>query len=200
MNTILEWQNSFSLFGVNYSGPKDGTLNPQFINAILNVETKYKAFGEILNGDKIIMTVSQAKSKFLNIQQDNSIKPPETKDDSEKLSPNSLTDKEEDKKAPTSLSPPDEDKQWVSFFNQNLPLIGKLYNGDLGVTAKNAEIAIGKLINKPMIGVIWNDQKKVFNTTQDDIKNALNLIQQHTQKQAKYTMDYRIMRLAEIFS
>lgn len=66
-----------------------------------------------------------------------------------------------------------------NLLSENLPIVGTLYNGDLIDAAKKLEMAIGKEINIPMSGMIWNDQKKQFNTTPDDIRKSLDIIQMH---------------------
>jgi hypothetical protein len=173
---ILEWQNSFGLFGITYSGAKDGEINQSFIEAMMALENKYKAYGEIFTGTGVRLTVADAKKKYLE--------------------PTSIV-----KTVPSTENHADEMKIWESFFNQNLPIVGKVYDGDLAAAAKKIESAISKSINKPMNGVIWNDVKKQFNTTPDDVKKALNVIDIHNNKelkQAKFTIDERVFKMSKI--
>lgn len=76
-------------------------------------------------------------------------------------------------------------KDFQSFFNQNNPIIGKLYTGpqdgkvndQIISAAKTAESIIGSKINKSVAGIIWNDSQKKFNTSSSDVRHALDLIQ-----------------------
>lgn len=183
--SILEWQNSFSAFGISYSGPKDGKINADFITAIVAVERKLNAFGQIFTGTGVRMSATDAQKKFLNQVQ--------------KTEPAPAAE-------PTSSVPKTESqdmKVWESFLSQNLPVVGSVYNGDLAAAGKTLEAAIGKSINKSLTGVIWNDAKKSFNTTPDDIKKALDLIatkSQTTGKKAEFLMDDRIAKLSRWLS
>lgn len=92
-------------------------------------------------------------------------------------------------------------KKWESFLSQSLPVVGKVYDGDLAVAAKKLESQISAKINKPMTGVIWNDQKKQFNTTPEDILAALTTIENHSklaEKTAVLSRDDRFIRLSDI--
>ena len=180
---ILDWQNAFPAFGVTYLGPKDGIVNPQFIAAMLALESKLKAYGEIFTGSGVKMSVTEAQKKYLS---------PET--------PKQETTKVETK--PEAMVP-NNTKVWESFLSQSLPVVGKVYDGDLASAGKKLEAAIGKSINKPTAGLIWNDTKKQFNTTPDDVKKALELIRAHQQKQpktAEFTQDERIVMMAKFLS
>lgn len=173
---VLEWQNSFSIFGISYSGPKDGSINSQFITAILAVERKLQAYGQIFTGSGVKMSVADAKKKYLP---------------SDNVSIPSSAPQE------NNLDGKQDMKIWESFLSQNLPVVGVLYTGDMAEAGKKLEAAIGKSINKSVAGVIWNDTKKVFNTTPDDIKKALDLIAiQSPQKITELSMDNRITKLA----
>lgn len=177
---ILEWQNALSIFGIVYTGPKDGEMNQAFINAILSLEDKYKAYGQIFTGTGIKMSVSEAKKKFLG----------------ETLKPTEIS-------TPAEIPKTNDLKIWEDFFDNSLPVVGKIYDGKLATTAKKLEASIGKLINKPMSGVIWNDVTKQFNTTPDDIKKALTLLEKHTPtaiKPAQFTIDQRIVKMSQILS
>lgn len=179
---ILDWQNALPSFGIAYSGPKDGQANQSFVDAMMTLEGKYKAYGQVFAGGNVIMSVSDAKKKFLG-------------------------DSKEPAKEPTKDSKPVDQslKAWESFLSGSLPVVGKVYDGDLAVAAKKIEAAIGKVINKPTAGIIWNDTKKEFNTTPDDVKKALDLIQAHAKtvtqpevKAAKFTLDQRVIRMSQL--
>lgn len=80
-------------------------------------------------------------------------------------------------------------KSFQMFFSKAQPIIGKLYSGpidgivnpDLTKAAKNTESIISKKINNTeIIGSLWNDNKKTFNTTTNDLSSALQIISQHT--------------------
>lgn len=94
-------------------------------------------------------------------------------------------------------------KVWESFLSQNLPVVGNVYTGDMASAGKKIEAAIGKAINKSMAGIIWNDSKKTFNTTPDDVKKALDLIaakSENQPKQAEFLMDDRIVQMSHWLS
>lgn len=175
---ILDWQNSLPGFGISYDGPKNGLLNPQFISSMVSLENKYKAYGDIFTGSGVKMSVHEAQRKFLSKTDEIITKP-------------------SDEKEVTNM------KVWESFLSQNLPVIGKVYDGDLSVAGKKLETAIGNSIGRSMTGIIWNDIKKQFNTTPDDIKKSLNLIQAQQQKEpkkAELTMDDRVYKMSLLFN
>lgn len=179
---ILEWQNALPSFGITYQGPKDGQINQAFIDAMMALEGKYKVYGQIFTGSGTKMSVMDAKKKFL------------------------LPDTPAKKSIETSKLPESPSiKVWESFFSSNLPIVGKVYEGDLVNAAKKIEVAIGKAINKPVVGMIWDDTKKQFNTTPDDVKKALDLIQTHVvstnvsdTKTSKLNLDQRIILMSQL--
>lgn len=177
---ILEWQTALPSFGVSYSGPKDGQISQSFIDAMMALEGKYKAYGQIFAGGGIRMSVADAKKKFLS--------------EASKDTPKEIT----------SVTPKPEEqslKIWESFLSTNLPVVGKVYDGDLAGAAKKIEAAISKAINKPVNGMIWSDAKRQFNTTPDDVKKALDLIQAHASsevKAAESTLDQRVIRMSQL--
>jgi hypothetical protein len=92
-------------------------------------------------------------------------------------------------------------KKWESFLSQQLPVVGKLYQGDLATAGKRLETAIAKSIGKPMNGVIWNDTTHNFNTTVEDVQKALELIQAHKTteiKTAQFTIDQRVAKMSQM--
>lgn len=183
---ILEWQNALPSFGISYSGPKDGQINQAFIDAMMALEGKYKAYGQIFSGSGVNMSVSDAKKKFMM------------------EAPKDIPKDTQQPELPKLDTPTTSDqslKIWESFLSTNLPVVGKVYDGDLPGAAKKLEAAIGKSINKPMSGIIWSDAKKQFNTTPDDVKKALEMIQAHTEKEVKpaqFTSDQRIVRMSQM--
>lgn len=93
------------------------------------------------------------------------------------------------------------DPIWESFLKEVLPVIGSVYSGDISSSAKKLEASLGAQIGKSLNGVIWNDTKKQFNTTPDDIRKALNLLAAHQASQskaAKYTLDQRFLAMSQI--
>lgn len=186
---ISEWQNALPSFGISYSGPKDGQVNQGFVEAMMALEGKYKAYGQVFAGNKIKMSVLEAKKKFLNevLKDDVSVKEVPGKD-------------------VTVVKPEDASiKAWESFLSSNLPVVGKVYEGDLAGAAKKIEAAISKAINKPASGLIWNDATKKFNTTTDDVKKALYLIQTHLssptsgeKKSSDFTLDQRVILMSQM--
>jgi len=179
---ILDWQNSLPIFGIPYTGPKDGEINQPFIESMMALEGKYKVYGQIFSGNNIRMSVSDAKKILMGDI------PKEVSKDSVLLKSDSASD--------PSL------KVWESFLSESLPIVGKVYEGDLVSAAKKMEAFIGKAIGKPMNGMIWNDAKKQFNTTTDDVKKALDLIQSHIQttevKKTELSLDQRVIRFSKI--
>ncbi len=170
---IIEWQNILPSLNVGYYGPKDGKINSEFIEAMMALEVKYKFYGQLIDSSGVKISVDDAKQKFLN-------------------------------KVTIDVSKqdqiPDEDK-WVNFFSQSLPIVGKIYKGNLAESGKEIERFIEKSIKHPMSGIIWNDKTKQFNTTPDDIIKALELLQKHQSpevKAAKMTLDQRVIKMSQL--
>lgn len=72
---------------------------------------------------------------------------------------------------------------------------------DFASASKNIENKISQAIGKNVSGMIWNDQKKTFNTTIEDVKKALELIQKHsknTTKQAFFERDKRFLKMSKL--
>ncbi len=197
---ILDFQNNLAGLGVAYSGPKDGTSNSQFGAAMMALESKLQAqtgqsmIGRIFDGKNVRMTVSEVMSKFPQKEapKDPTIKDPKKPED---LAP--------------SLPPDQIIKAFQSALGSGLPVVGKLYNGpvdgiyneELVSAAKKIESVIGDRIKKPMAGIIWNDSKKQFNTTPEDIKSALNKLEQNNSvepKKAELSKDQRILKLSKL--
>ncbi len=174
---ILDWQNVLTpIFGISYNGPKDGKMNQSLIESMMALESKYKAYGQIFTGSDIKMSVNEAKNKFID----------------EKV----IKDTNEDHQD-TFLN------KWESFLSQQLPVVGKLYQGDLATAGKKLETEIAKSIGKPMNGIIWNDATHSFNTTIEDVKKALELIQTHKTaeiKSVQFTIDQRVAKMSQILS
>lgn len=170
---ILEWQNILPSLDVKYHGPKDGKMNSEFIEAIMALEAKYKVYGQLIDSSGIKMSFDDAKQKFLN-----------------EVSTNTSTQKQIT-----------ENERWVDFFSQSLPVVGKIYKGNIAESGKEIEKAIEKFIKYPMSGVIWNDKTQQFNTTPDDIRKALELLQKHQlpeEKVAKLTLDQRVIKMSQL--
>lgn len=177
---ILDWQNTLPVFGIPYTGPKDGKMNQSLMEAMMALENKYKAYGQIFTGSDIKMSVDEAKNKFLSADKSKEKIPQETP---KKVQQDSFL------------------KKWESFLSQQLPVVGKLYQGDLATAGKRLETAIAKSIGKPMNGVIWNDTTHNFNTTVEDIQKALELIQAHKTteiKTAQFTIDQRVAKMSQM--
>lgn len=177
---ILDWQNALPVFGIPYTGSKDGKMNQSLMEAMMVLENKYKAYGQIFTGSDIKMSVDEAKNKFLGADKSKEKIPQET---------------------PKEVQQDSSLKKWESFLSQQLPVVGKLYQGDLATAGKRLETAIAKSIDKPMNGVIWNDTTHNFNTTVEDIKKALELIQAHKTteiKAAQFTIDQRVAKMSQM--
>lgn len=112
--------------------------------------------------------------------------------------PESKPEETRQDKKPEDKAP--EDQAWISFLSQSLPVVGKVYDGDLSAAAKKIEAAISKAINKPVSGMIWNDSAKKFNTTPDDVKKALLLIEQNKSlSKPAFSTQERFVRLAKMY-
>lgn len=178
---LSDWQNALPTFGIPYTGPKNGELSQAFIEAMMALEDKYKAYGQIFTGSGVKMSVSEAKQKFLS-----NVKSEPKTEIVENVTPSTQE---------SSL------KKWESFLSQQLPVVGKLYEGDLATAGKKLETTISQAINKPMHGVIWNDVTHQFNTTTEDVKKALELIQAHKSNSvatAKFTIDQRVTKMSQM--
>lgn len=176
---ILSWQQALPGFGISYSGPQDGQLNPGFITGILEFENRYKLYSQVWNGSNIVMSVAEAKKKLGH--------PTEPSEEPSETLPTESTEKSV------------QNQVWKNFLSHDLPLVGKLYNGDLGVAAQNLEVAIGKYLGKSIQGMIWNPDKKIFNTTPEDIQEALLLLsKRQTSTTVSSTIDERLFRMAEL--
>lgn len=185
--------------GVGYALPADGVMTPQFEAVLGYLQSAFSGDGHkisLLNGKLVNPSGVAQLQKLLSPAK------PETQD-KKPAEDKSTTEKPEDREIKTLDKKPGEEKNtaWESFLGQSLPVVGKLYDGDIEKAAKNLEAAIGKEIGKSMAGVIWNDSKKSFNTTPDDIRSALNKIQEHKKtatKTAEFTQDQRVLKFAEL--
>lgn len=192
--------------GIGYALPADGVMTPQFIEVLQYLQSALSGTGKKV---QLISGKSPAPNALQSlIALDAPVeKPVETKPKSQEKKPSEeILDEEEpgirsikDLKNPKQLD--DKNAQWESFLSESLPVVGKLYNGDLGKAAQSLEAMIGKEIEKPMTGVIWNDVNKSFNTTTEDIRSALSKIQAHREtakKQANFKQDERIVRMSQM--
>lgn len=182
---ILEWQKALPSFGIVYSGPQDGMSNSQFVEAMMRFEAKYKAYGEVYLGSSPKMSVEQAKKKFQPVNKETDGKTPESKTDKEPTDTKSIDIKV--------------DKVWESFLQQTLPTIGKSYL-DPAQASQELENFISKKINKSVTGMIWNDSKKTFNTTPDDVRKALELIESNQKNTDKTAIDQRMYLMSKFLS
>lgn len=195
---VLQLQNYIKAvkpLGLGYSLPADGIVTTEFIallnhlQALLSNKKLNLVNGKTVNPNALAQLVKAVGKELPKVK--------ETKLEKEDVV---SSDKPEESKNEDIVN---KNSAWESFLSENLPVVGKLYSGDLSKAAKNLEAAIGKEIDKPMSGVIWNESKKSFNTTPDDIRNALNKIQKHKEtpsfKKAKFTQDERVIKFAKTF-
>lgn len=180
--------------GFGYSGAADGILTEDFLatlNSIQNLLTIGSGSPvKVVSGRKIspnaIVNMTAAMAKING-------EPVVPQADAAVVAPAA--------QVPT-ISNVTANKQWISFLSENLPVVGTMYNGDVGASAKKLEAAIGAALDgKSIEGVIWNDSKKTFNTTPDDIRKALSLIASNKKtapKKACFTVDQRVFKMSQI--
>lgn len=153
--------------GFKYTGKIDGIVNPELINVIKSFELAYLAKHgipiQVVIGSRINQKGFQEAVRATQQTKQQPEKPQEKKP--EEVS--SLT------------------KAFQTFFSQAQPIIGKVYSGpvdgqinaELIGAAKKAEDALATGIkNNKIKGMLWNDVKKNFNTSPEDLKQALSLI------------------------
>lgn len=200
---VLQLQNYIKAvkpLGLNYTGPADGVITTGLIFLLHNLQSLLPDKKlNLVNGRTVDPTALSQLVKAVGKELPKVEKPKLEKEDAV------ISDKPEDLKESKDEDIVNKNSAWESFLSESLPVVGKLYDGDLSKAAKNLEAAIGKEIDKPMSGVIWNDSKKSFNTTPDDIRSALNKIQKHkaagdVSKKSKLTQDERVIKFAETFN
>lgn len=197
---VLQLQNYIKAvkpMGLNYTGSADGVVTTGLIFLLHNLQSLLPDKKlNLVNGAKVDPTALAQLVKAIGKELP---KVKETKLEKEDVV---NSDKPEESKDEDIVN---KNSAWESFLSESLPVVGKLYDGDLSKAAKNLEAAIGKEIDKPMSGVIWNESKKSFNTTPDDIRNALNKIQKYkatgdVSKKSRFTQDERVIKFAETFN
>lgn len=153
-----------SPLAISYSGPIDGTMNQQFINSIVALQTKisfdFNKYITLISADKLNPAGFSELHKLLKISEP--IKPTEIKQ-------NSKIDLGEGK---ISGDPN------VSKFEKilGLPQTGVI-SPTLISAIQSAEKKIADKINKPeAVGMVINPTTKVFNTTPEDLQEALSLL------------------------
>lgn len=185
---IMDWQNALPGFGVPYSGPNDGITNSKFYMAMMALESKTKAYGKLYNGTQPIMSVQKAKALF---------------------EPSTLPAAPIESTKPQTESLGNKLVEWEAFLSTTLPVVGKLYSPgtDITLAFQALEASIGKEIDKPMAGVIFNPTTKTPNTSTQDILEALKTIQSHKEKLARgssvvspeyFSQDDRLILLKKI--
>lgn len=191
---VKAFQLALSGLGIPYSGNTDGVVEPEFIRAMRGLEDLIQAktgevmSGKLFSGTSVVMPLHEVYQKFF--PEKVKTKPP-LPDLPKQDIPNKIDN--------TVMI----NNAFKDFLSQELPVVGKLYTGDLEIAAKKLEMSIGQEIGKSIQGVIWNDQKKTFNTTTDDIRKALNMIATHRQnkpKTATLSIDTRFAKMAAILA
>ncbi len=149
-----------SPLGVSYSGPIDGLVSPALISAVTNLQN----------------IINNKTGKSINIISGSTVNPGAFAEALVSFAQLSAS------QTPQTTGVV---KSFQSFFSQNNPVIGKLYSGPIDgnvnpqliAAAQKAETLISSAINnKKVIGTIWNNGSKTFNTTIDDVSNAIKLI------------------------
>jgi len=158
-----------------YAGPVDGKKSGKWYTHLLNVLIQFGwALQKKFPGEKVPTIVSGGGINQGGYQAAVAMalgkKPPKKEE------------KEKGKKDDATV------KSFQSFFSKSQPVIGKLYAGkvdgkmnpELAVAALAAESAIAKAIDdKTVHGSLFNSESKTFNTTVDDLRGALSLIQKN---------------------
>lgn len=81
-------------------------------------------------------------------------------------------------------------KAFQELLSQTLPVVGKVYQGpidgianqQLAQACQNIENKLSKILNIPIVGMIYNQQNKKFNVSLDDLKKSLQTVAQHLPK------------------
>lgn len=188
--------------GIGYALPADGVMTPQFAEVLQYLQSALSSTGKKV---QLISGNSPAPDALQSLL---SLEPsvPESKPVPQDKKPlEEIPDEEPGVRLIKELKNPkkldEKNAQWEAFLSESLPVVGRLYNGDLGKAAQNLEAMIGKEIEKTMTGVIWNNVNKSFNTTPDDVRSALSKIQAHKEtakKQANFKQDERIIRMSQM--
>lgn len=201
---VYDFQLALSSFGIPYHLPKDGSKNgipdTAFVIAVRALESKLQAktgekvFGTIISGNSLLMSADEVAKKFFGKEQKSDKQTQEVTETSKEENADSLI------------------KSFQTLLSQTLPVAGKLYlgpidgivNKDLIKAAKSLEQVISSNIEgKTLNGVIWSDYKKSFNTTPDDIKKALELLElnnKNSKQKTSSNLDQRFIKLAKILN
>ncbi len=175
-NVTIQIQNFLksSPLGISYPYPADGEMRPEVLSALRAFELALQSkigkplVGTIVSGPSI---KHSGLTDALNLYKEYIAQ------SSPKAKPEPKTEE---------LKPEVKDAQieaFKSFFSTSHPIIGAPYKGDIAEAAKTAESAIASAINNPAAhGSLWNDKTKSFNTTPEDLLNAVNLIVKHQSK------------------
>jgi len=191
-----------SPFSPKYTGEVDGKKTNALVLSVIGFQNGVNNLTgnsfKIVNGN-IIKTIPLAKAfKALAKYQKNH--PPQKKE----------TEKEEETNADLEPSQsPALVKSYQNFLSKTLPLVGKTYSGpadgqindNLIAAAKQVEGTIASFINNKSInGMIWSDGSKTFNTSPSDVKEALNLIVEHKnrQKTSNDSSENRILTFSKL--
>lgn len=190
--SVLAFQKALPGFGIVYTGNLDGVIDSTFAKAMKNLEELIQAktgelmIGKIFSGN-INMSVGDVYRNYFPELKKIPFEPIRSDLMKSEIQINKNNDTND---------------AFKLLLSENLPIVGKLYNGDLSTAAKTLETVIGKEIGKPMNGIIWNDQKQTFNTTPDDIRKALSLISSHRKDLPKISgimpLDERFLKMSKI--
>lgn len=170
MSNIVEFQKALPSFGIKYLGPADGSLNVEFISAMIQLEqaiqskTGKEVQGKIFSGGQVLMSPSEVINAFIS--------PSSNKPEVEK--------EKEVKEAPQPPKSLDNIKSFQIFLKEKglyAGLVDGVSNPELSSAAKKLEAQISHLVpGIPINGAIWNEAKQQFNTSVEDVKQALELI------------------------
>jgi hypothetical protein len=193
ISSIKQLQNFLSSkpFNIPYSFSIPGAFDlniPNVVNkfqSILKQKLPNKSIPNILNGEKINLGALNTNIKLYN-----ELKAAEKSKATEPTKEEKTEISSKDQEPSKELDKIDElTKSFQSYFN--LPTTG-IHDQTLISKAKETESILAKELNDDSVkGMIWNDTKKSFNTSVDDVKSALNLIQNNKKtssfnKKSKY--------------
>ncbi len=107
--------------------------------------------------------------------------------------------------SPTPPQPSDVIKQFQTFLSKSQPIIGTVYTGPidglpndaLAAASTQVEQYLSKAVGKSAAGLLWNNSTKNFNTSTNDLAEALKLLSAAPPKTAM-NKDFRHLFLQNI--
>jgi hypothetical protein len=197
-NQILQFQKAFPNFGIKYQGPTDGLINPQFVKAMKELEEIIQAksgedvMGQIFTGSGVGMSVGEVFRKFFPQQtapKEEALK--EKEDNSFSLPVKSQT-------SPISSAL----KEFQSILKEQglyLGMVDGLPHPEMDAAAKQLENKISAALDGKAVS-IWNSVSKKMQTTPEDIRKALELLEKYQPKLSiKSSVDNRFIKMTQLW-